>query len=107
MKNSDYVVIELLVQNHPGVMLHITGLFARRAFNLEGILCGQIGDGTTSRMYLLVKDDDFLDQIVKQLRKLYDVLDVKVRSEYDYTIFHNPELMLKSENNESVFGTIV
>lgn len=107
MKNSDYIVIELLVQNHPGVMLHITGLFARRAFNLEGILCGQIGDGTTSRMYLLVKDDDFLEQIVKQLRKLYDVLDVKVRSEYDYTIFHNPELMLKSEGDESVLGTIV
>ncbi|MDF2675153.1 MAG: ilvN [Clostridiales bacterium] len=107
MKNSDYVVIELLVKNHPGVMLHITGLFARRAFNLEGILCGQIGDGTTSRMYLLVKDDDFLDQIVKQLRKLYDVIDVKVRSEYDYTIFHNPELMLKTERKDSVFDTIV
>jgi acetolactate synthase-1/3 small subunit len=107
MVSNENVVIELLVQNHPGVMLHITGLFARRAFNLEGILCGQIGDGTTSRMYLLVKDDDFLEQIVKQLRKLYDVLEVKVRSEYDYSIFHNPELMLKCDSNESVFETIV
>ncbi|WP_163192740.1 acetolactate synthase small subunit [Clostridium thermarum] len=107
MANNEYVVIELLVKNHPGVMLHITGLFARRAFNLEGILCGQIGDGTVSRMYLLVKDDDFLEQIVKQLRKLYDVLEVNIRYEYDYAIFHNPELMLKSDDNEWVFKTMV
>ena len=33
-------MLELLVQNHPGVMVHVAGLFARRAFNLEGILCG-------------------------------------------------------------------
>ncbi|MFW5771081.1 MAG: ACT domain-containing protein, partial [Spirochaetota bacterium] len=43
------IVIELLVNNHPGVMSHITGLIMRRACNIEGILCGTVGDGNTSR----------------------------------------------------------
>lgn len=55
MINTNFYLIELHVRNHSGVMSHITGLFARRAFNLEGILCAQIGDGSTSKMYLLVK----------------------------------------------------
>lgn len=104
---NNNVVIELVVRNHPGVMLHITGLFARRAFNLEGILCGVIGDGTTSRMYLLVKDDDFLEQIVKQLRKFYDVLDANVRSDYDCSIFQNPELALRNEDEDYLINTIL
>jgi len=70
MSNS---IIELKVRNHPGVMSHITGLFARRAFNLEGILCGPIGDGSKSRMYLLVNEDNRLKQVMMNLEKLYDV----------------------------------
>ncbi|MCG3147073.1 MAG: hypothetical protein PCFJNLEI_00510 [Verrucomicrobiae bacterium] len=37
------VTLELTVQNHPGVMSHVCGLFARRAFNVEGILCLPVG----------------------------------------------------------------
>ena len=76
MINTKYYLLELLVRNHPGVMSLITGLFARRAFNLEGILCAQVGDGSTSKMFLLVKNDSVLDQIIKQVEKLYDVLEV-------------------------------
>ena len=61
MNNIANTIIELIVNNHPGVMSHITGLFTRRAFNLEGILCGKIEDGSKSRMYLLVNDDDRLE----------------------------------------------
>lgn len=93
--NNNYLVVELIVNNHPGVMSHITGLFARRSFNLEGILCGQIGDGSKSSMYLLVKNDNLLDQVVKQLKKLYDVLEVNVKENYDYEVFINPKLSLK------------
>ncbi len=41
MQNTthDNVILELTVRNHPGVMTHVCGLFARRAFNVEGILC--------------------------------------------------------------------
>ena len=80
-------VIELRVRNHPGVMSHITGLFARRAFNLEGILCGPTGDGSMSLMYLLVCQDHRLNQVIKNLEKLYDVFDVSLRNDYDHTLF--------------------
>ncbi|TCT16113.1 acetolactate synthase small subunit [Natranaerovirga pectinivora] len=87
---NNYVVIGLLVKNHPGVMSHITGLFARRSFNVEGILCGRVEENEKkSHIYLLVKNDDFLEQIVKQLNKLYDVDEVKVYEDADYQIFKN------------------
>ena len=74
-------IIELKVRNHPGAMSHITGLFARRGFNLEGIVCGPVGDGAQSRMVLLVNGDRRLEQMQKQLEKLYDVLEVSVRQD--------------------------
>jgi acetolactate synthase-1/3 small subunit len=80
-------VIELLVRNHPGVMSHITGLFARRAYNLEGILCGPIGDGSRSRMFLMVDEDRRLAQLIKELDKLHDVLHVQLRHDVDESIF--------------------
>ncbi|MBW2331111.1 MAG: ACT domain-containing protein [Deltaproteobacteria bacterium] len=85
MSNS---IIELKVRNHPGVMSHITGLFARRAFNLEGILCGPIGDGSKSRMYLLVNEDNRLKQVMMNLEKLYDVFEVSLRQDLDHTLFN-------------------
>lgn len=82
------VVIELIVNNHPGVMSHITGLFARRAFNIEGILCGPIAGGGYSRIYLLVDESQRLPQVTSQLEKLYDIQTVTVRPDYDQTLFH-------------------
>ncbi len=70
------VVLRLLVRNHPGVMSHVCGLFARRAFNVEGVLCMPVGDGTRSVVLLLVLEDDRIEQVVRQLRKLEDVLEV-------------------------------
>jgi acetolactate synthase-1/3 small subunit len=70
------VVLRLLVRNHPGVMSHVCGLFARRAFNVEGILCVAVGDATCSAILLLVHEDQRLEQLVCQLRKLEDVLDI-------------------------------
>lgn len=72
-------VIELRVRNHPGAMSHITGLFARRAFNLDAIVCVPVGDGATSRMLLLVSDEPRLEQVERQLAKLHDVLALRHR----------------------------
>jgi acetolactate synthase-1/3 small subunit len=69
-------VLELLVHNHPGVMVHVAGLFARRAFNLEGIWCGPLTDGSRSRMLLLLAERRPLDQVIRQLEKLQDVVRV-------------------------------
>lgn len=76
MRQSAEVVLRLQVRNHPGVMSHVCGLFARRAFNVEGILCLPVGDATRSTILLLVHDDDRLDQMILQLRKLEDVLEI-------------------------------
>lgn len=70
------VVLRLVVRNHPGVMSHVCGLFARRAFNVEGILCMPVGDGSRSVVWLLVREDDRLEQVVRQIGKLEDVIEV-------------------------------
>jgi len=75
-------VLELRVRNHPGTMSHVTGLFARRAFNLDAIVCVPVGDGATSCMLLLSSDEPRLEQVERQLAKLYDVI----------TIRHRPDL---------------
>ena len=66
-------ILELQVNNHPGVMSHVCGLFSRRAYNLEGIIVLPIGKTTFSRIWLKVIEENKLDQIVKQLEKLPDV----------------------------------
>jgi acetolactate synthase-1/3 small subunit len=70
-------ILRLRVRNHPGVMSHVCGLFARRAFNVDGILCLPVGDGTCSVICLAVNDDARLEQLIRQLRKLADVLELE------------------------------
>jgi len=72
-------VLELTVKNHPGVMSHICGLFARRAYNVEGIACMPVNGGGTSKIWLLVNVESRLDQMVKQADKLEDVFGVERR----------------------------
>ena len=69
-------VLELDVNNHAGVMSHIVGLFSRRAYNVEGILCMPVGSGKTSRIWLTVNEDARLEQMIRQIEKLEDVLKV-------------------------------
>jgi acetolactate synthase-1/3 small subunit len=77
MRPSDTAVLRLRVRNHPGVMSHVCGLFARRAFNVEGIICVPLADGRASAILLLVPEDARLEQVVRQLRKLEDVLAIE------------------------------
>lgn len=74
-------ILRLQVNNHPGVMSQICGLFARRAFNMEGIFCNATGQGDTSCIWLKVDEADKLEQVVKQLAKLEDVLTVEERND--------------------------
>jgi acetolactate synthase-1/3 small subunit len=66
-QTHDNVILELTVRNHPGVMTHVCGLFARRAFNVEGILCLPIQGSNHSRIWLLVNDDQRLGQMISQI----------------------------------------
>ena len=69
-------VLEIDVNNHPGVMSHVVGLFSRRAYNVDGILCMPVGTGKTSRIWLTVGEDRRLEQMIRQIEKLEDVLAV-------------------------------
>jgi acetolactate synthase-1/3 small subunit len=73
--------ITALVENRPGVLARVTGLFARRGFNIESLAVSITEDPTVSRMTIVVGGDErVLEQISKQLNKLIDVIKV-----YDYT----------------------
>lgn len=90
IRSPRQAVLELTVDNHPGVMSHVCGLFARRAFNMDGILCLPLGDGSVSRIWLRVQEGDRLDQVENQLRKLNDVRAVR-RHPPDHAVFNRLE----------------
>ena len=69
--------IAVLVENKPGVLSRVSGLFSRRGFNIHSLAVGTTEDEAVSRMTIVVDgDDDILEQIVKQLYKLIDVIKV-------------------------------
>ena len=86
-QTHDNVILELTVRNHPGVMTHVCGLFARRAFNVEGFLCLPIQNSNHSRSWLLVTDDQRLGQMISQIEKLEDVEKV-ARNQSDPSMFN-------------------
>lgn len=110
MEKNNHTVIELLVNNHPGVMSHITGLFSRRGYNLEGILCGSIGEGETSLIYLLIKVNEQFPQVVLQLEKLHDVMRIIERPLADQSVFYNINKLLEgtsaTEINANAFSKV-
>ncbi len=68
-------------------MSKVTGLFSRRSFNLDGILCSQMENAGKSKIFLLVRESACLDQVVKQLEKLYDIHTVSLHNDYALDIF--------------------
>jgi acetolactate synthase-1/3 small subunit len=69
----------ILVENQPGVLTRVAGLFGRRGFNIQSLAVGVTQDPTLSRMTVVVDGDDrVLEQVKKQLDKLVNVLKVSV-----------------------------
>ncbi len=69
----DYT-LSVLVQNRPGVLSRVTGLIARRGFNIASLSVGPTEDPTISRITVVVDSDpDSIEKITKQLHKLIDV----------------------------------
>lgn len=72
-------VLSLLVDNTSGVLSRVAGLFSRRGYNIDSLTVGETADPRYSRMTVVARgDEQILDQIVKQLAKLIDVVDIKV-----------------------------
>ncbi len=71
-------VFQLLVDNTSGVLSRISGLFSRRGYNIESITAGKTADPKYTRITIVTAgDDEILEQIEKQLRKLTDVRNIK------------------------------
>ena len=76
--DKKYHVISTLVENKPGVLQKVAGMFNRRGFNIDGITVGVSEVGGLSRMVITVHADrKGLEQVTKQLNKLVDVVKIK------------------------------
>lgn len=72
-------VIAILVENQPSVLTRVSGMFTRRAFNIDSLTVGETEDPNYSRITIYATGDDSTRrQLMKQVRKLYNVKDVKV-----------------------------
>ena len=77
--------ISVLVENKFGALTRIAGLFSGRGYNIDTLNVGPTEDPATSRMTIVTHGDDAtLEQIVKQLEKLVDVLEVQDFREHEY-----------------------
>src|SRR5437764_15456905 len=71
-------VLSILVENKPGVLTRIAGLFARRGFNIDTLAVGPTDDESVSRITLTVDGAKHpIDQVTKQLHKLVNVLKIR------------------------------
>jgi acetolactate synthase I/III small subunit len=71
-------IISVLVENHFGVLSRISGLFSARGYNIDSLCVGTTEDESVSRMTVVVHGDErVLNQIIKQLQKLVEVIEVR------------------------------
>ena len=78
----EYHVINALVEDKPGVLQKVAGLFTRRGFNIDSITVGESEVEGLARMIITVKaDQKLLEQVTKQLNKLVDVIENAVKRE--------------------------
>ena len=80
-------VFSLLVDNNPGVLSRIAGLFSRRGYSIDSITAGMTADPRFTRITVVASGDELiLSQIEKQVRKLEDVREIKVLKD-DESVF--------------------
>jgi len=71
-------IISALVENKPGVLAHVAGMFAARGFNIDSLVVGRTEDPELSRMTIVViGDDKVVEQVRKQLAKVVPVVKVQ------------------------------
>jgi acetolactate synthase I/III small subunit len=90
--NDNRHVIAALVQNEPGVLAHVAGMFAARGFNIDSLVVGRTENHEFSRMTIVLGGDDaVLEQVRKQLAKIVEVVKVV---DYKDVAFVERDLML-------------
>jgi acetolactate synthase-1/3 small subunit len=73
------------VENRPGVLTRVAGLFARRGYNIESLAVGETHDPSVSCIIIVVGGEDLvIEQVVRQLDKLIDVIGIRDITEAKY-----------------------
>lgn len=85
MDSSKKHTISVLVENHFGVLARVSGMFSARGYNIDSLCVGETTDPAISRMTVVVRGDDkVLAQIIQQLNKLVDVIEVQDLTKGDF-----------------------
>ena len=93
-------VIALLMENQPGALSRVVGLFSQRGYNIGTLIVAPTSDPTLSRLTMTTNGDEkVVQQITKQLDKLIDVVTVSDLGESDFV---ERELMLVKFNKNSI-----
>lgn len=99
-------VFSLLVDNNPGVLSRISGLFSRRGFNINSITAGVTANPRYTRITIAASGDELiLSQIEKQVRKLEDIIEIKVLDPAESV--YRELVMIKVKADASQRGEIV
>ena len=98
--------ISVLVENQAGVLNRITGLFSRRAFNIDSLAVGVTDDPNLSRITIIVESGNSeMEQVEKQLNKLVEV--IKVRKLDDETLIGRELMIIKVAANHKTRDSIM
>ena len=93
-------VFSLLVDNNPGVLSRVSGLFSRRGYSIDSITAGVTADPRFTRITIVASGDELiLSQIEKQVRKLEDVIEIKVLHPEDSV--YRELIMVKDRANKT------
>jgi acetolactate synthase-1/3 small subunit len=99
-------ILSVLVENRAGTLSRVAGLFSRRGFNIDSLTVGETEDNDVSRMTIAVSGDDaVLEQIVKQLGKLVDVISIRKLDNED--CIKREILLVKVKSDEKNRSAIV
>ena len=99
-------VFSLLVDNNPGVLSRISGLFSRRGYSIDSITAGVTADPRFTRITIVSSGDELiLSQIEKQVRKLEDIIEIKVLEPSDSV--YRELIMVKVKANTSERSEII
>jgi acetolactate synthase-1/3 small subunit len=78
-------ILSILLENEPGALSRIVGLFSQRAYNIDSLTVGTTDDQTLSRITITTHGDDrVVEQITKQVNKLVDVLKIQDLTEVQH-----------------------
>jgi len=105
MAKEESHVIAAIVEHKPGVLYSVSNMFRRRGFNIESITVGPTEQGELARMTITVNGDErVVEQMIKQMRKLIDVVKVRrldpaniVIREMALVKVHTPDAGARSE----------